>query len=262
MSKYKIYYKINTPISYSEFPSRLLKFKRSKWKRIKSGFFKLLKHFKKLRRFQRYRHRYKNRFKNKKIYKKCRNKNHINFKSRRSVKILLNLRVRSKFYQKVKNAYKNGLILKHKFNQFFGFTLSLKYLKKQALLKRNISCQFFIKPFFKLDILLWKLKFFHSIKQVQQHIKSKNVLVNNTVINTTNFFLKKGDIIKIKNKNINAFNKTRIKTSFILSFLEVDFYSYRIIILKSFENLTLNDFKLIFYALENLRSYIYYLKRK
>ena len=41
MSKYKIYHKIIKPISYSEFPSvRLVKFKRSKWKKLKSKFLK------------------------------------------------------------------------------------------------------------------------------------------------------------------------------------------------------------------------------
>ena len=146
--------------------------------------------------------------------------------------------------------------------QFFGATLTLKYLKKQALLKKNVFYEFYIKPFFKLDILLWKLKFFHSIKEAQQHIRSKNVFVNDVVINSYNFFLSKGDIIKILNKNINVFNKTGLNTSFILSFCDVDFYSYKIIVLKDLSDLTVNDFGLVFNYFVGLRSYIYYLKKK
>ena len=165
-------------------------------------------------------------------------------------------------FEKVKKAYKNGLLQKNNMRQFFGATLTLKYLKKQALLKKNVFYEFYIKPFFKLDILLWKLKFFHSIKEAQQHISSKNVFVNDVVINSYNFFLSKGDIIKILNKNINVFNKTGLNTSFILSFCDVDFYSYKIIVLKDLSDLTVNDFGLVFNYFVGLRSYIYYLKKK
>ena len=254
MSKYKIYHKIIKPISYSEFPSvRLVKFKRSKWKRLKS---KILKKKSSLRRLF-----YKVRFlKRKKYIKKAKNFKLKKIKRFRSG--MLSFYKKFNSFEKVKKAYKNGLLQKNSMRQFFGSTLTLKYLKGLALLKKNVFYEFYIKPFFKLDILLWKLKFFYSIKEAQQHIRSKNVLVNGVTVNSYNFFLSKGDVVKILNKNINVFNRGGLNTSFILSFCDVDFYSYKIILLKNISDLTVNDFGLDFNYFTGLRSYIYYLKKK
>jgi ribosomal protein S4 len=255
MQKYKIYNKIDNLISYSEFPSiRLLKFKRSKWKSLKLKFLKRESFLEKEK-------MRKTRFSKRKKYIR---KTYINkFKKNKCFfKNVISLKRRFNFYEKVKKAYKNGLLLKNKINQFFGAGLSLKYFKKQVLLKKKFFYEILIKPYFKLDVLLWKLKFFCNIKQAQQHIKSKNVYVNEKVVTNINFFLQKGDIVKILNKNINTPIKTGLNTSFILSFCDVDFYAYKIIILKEFSELTEGDFTLIFDYLLGIRNFIYYLKKK
>ena len=285
MQKYKIYNKIKTPISFSEFPTvRLLKFKRSKWGKLKKRISRQKAFFR--RKFSRQRAFFK---KNKqKVYiprkyyrnvaeydkyievkfgKSARYKIFVGRPKTKVKKLLFRnttftLRKRFNFFEKVKQAYKNGLFLKYRIYQYFGSSMSLKYFKKQAILRKKVFHEFLIKSFFKLDILLWKLKFFYTIKQAQQYIKSKNVFVNNICITTSNFFLNKGDVIKILNTNACILKKIQVNTSFILSFCEVDFYTNRIILLKEFSSLTEGDFLLIFECLIGIRNFIYYLKKK
>ena len=172
INKYKIYSKINSIFAFSEFPSiRILKFKRSKWKAWKILFLKKLQIIN------------KKSFQSKRVIKSSFINSSI-FKQRFSV------------FTKLKKTYKIGLNLKNSFYQFFDGGLSIKYLKKQCLLKKKIVYNFLIKPYYKLDILLWKLKFFSSIRQAHQNIKSKKVLVNTKIV-SNNFFLKKGDVIHI-----------------------------------------------------------------
>lgn len=109
--------------------------------------------------------------------------------------------------------------------------------------------------------MLWKLKFFSSIRQAHQNIKSKKILVNTKVVNN-NFFLKKGDIIHILNKNINLVKNYGLSTSFILSFCDVDLYSYKVIILKELNTINEKDFTLFFNDTMVLKNIIYYLKKK
>lgn len=154
-----------------------------------------------------------------------------------------------------------GLNLKNSLYQFFDGGLSIKYLKKQCFLKKKVVYNFLIKPYYKLDILLWKLKFFSSIRQAHQNIKSKKILVNTKVVNN-NFFLKKGDIIHILNKNINLVKNYGLSTSFILSFCDVDLYSYKVIILKDLDTINEKDFTLFFNDTMVLKNVIYYLKKK
>lgn len=238
INKYKIYSKINSIFVFSEFPSvRILKFKRSKWKIWKSRFLKKNIHLSK-----------KKIYKNRKFIKTSFINSSI-FKQKFS------------FLVKVKKTYKNGLNLKNSLDQFFDKGLSIKYLKNHCLLKKKIIYSFLIKPYFKLAILLWKLKFFSSIRQAHQNIKSKKILVNTKTVNN-NFFLKKGDIIHILNKNINLVKNYGLSTSFILSFCEVDLYSYKIIILKKLDLINEQDFTLIFNDTLVLKNVIYYLKKK
>ena len=238
INKYKIYSKINSIFAFSEFPSfRILKFKRSKWKNLKLAFLKKKAHISK-----------KKNYKNKRFIKTSFVNSSI-FKQRFS------------FFTKLKKTYKIGLNLKNSLYQFFDGGLSIKYLKKQCFLKKKIVYSFLIKPYYKLDILLWKLKFFSSIRQAHQNIKSKKILVNTKVVNN-NFFLKKGDIIHILNKNINLVKNYGLSTSFILSFCDVDLYSYKVIILKELDTINEKDFTLFFNDTMVLKNVIYYLKKK
>jgi ribosomal protein S4 len=252
MLKYKIYNRVFKPLSYSEFPyNRLLKFKRSKWIRLKSKIKKQLRFLKRWYSRSLKRKKFAKLFKK---FKKVKNKN-LNFS------ILTGVGKSIKFYEKVKKAYKNGLLFKYKYDQFFGSSFSLNYLKKLTLSKNNAFFDFLIKPYLKLDVLMWKLKFFCSVKQAQYHILNKNISVNNMIINTTNYFLHKGDVVEILDKNI-KFIKSAFNTSFLLSFCDVDFYTCKIIVLKDSLDLLTDDFKLVHKYLINVRTFIYYLRKK
>lgn len=250
INKYKVYSKINSVFSFSEFPSvRILKFKRSKWRNWKLRFLK--KESFVFRNISLFRKKTK-----KKVYRRR--------KPIRKILPFVNgsiFKQRFGFLPKVKNSYKVGLNLKNGLYQFFDGGLTLKYLKKQCLLKKNTICKFLIKPYFKLDILLWKLKIFSSVRQAHQYIRAKKILVNTKIVQN-NFFLKKGDVIHVLNENLDLIKNSGLNLSFIFSFCDVDFYSNKIVILKDIDTINEKDFTLFFNDVIPLRSVIYYLRRK
>ena len=104
---------------------------------------------------------------------------------------------RKYFYQKrlfekqlLKNFY--GSISEYKLKNL------IKLFKKQK--KKNIIKNLIINLEQRLDINLVRLKLVKSIYQAKQIINHNKVIINNKIINKSNFKLKKGDIIKLKNK--------------------------------------------------------------
>lgn len=258
MPKYKIYKRLGRPIALNEYPfSRLLNFKRSKWLSLKK---KILKQHAALERVLNKNKKLKNLYKTKRS-SAFRQKRFKKSKNKKNSGSMFCTRRRLMYPEKVKKAFKNGLILKYRMFQFFGFSFSLKYFKRLALTKRDRFQSFFLKSFFKLDILLWKLKFFKSIKEVQQYIRNKNIFVNGVCITNTQFFLRKGDAIKILNKKFNFFKKHILNISFLLSFCDIDFYTHEIILLKGIKDMCPRDSALIFESYINLNNFIYYIKR-
>lgn len=183
-------------------------------------------------------------------------KNLLNKKKKR-IKFFNNLRFKAPFkqWEKIKLTYKEGLNRKRMLSAFFDNSLSYKTIKMYTSSTSNKSflsllVRSFILPLFKLDILLWKLAFYNSTYESKQAIKNKNVLVN-FENKKENYTLVKGDIIQIKN-----LNKTLNKVPLLLlnSFLEIDYYTNTIVILKSPEEFSEKDFFFI------LTEYIQYKK--
>jgi ribosomal protein S4 len=113
-----------------------------------------------------------------------------------------------------------------------------------------------VKPEYWIDILLWKLRFFNSSYEARQQIYNGVILLNNKNI-LGNVYLKSGDIITFKNffkLNIELNNKYFLNNQKIYSFVEIDYYTNTIIIIKDFFELELNDLCLL-----NTESY--YLKK-
>lgn len=241
LKKYKVYSKMRSVFSYSEFPARLLKFKRSKWKNWKLNYYKNLK---------------------KEFYKKLKEKKKK--KKYRKLKILRNflaLKIRSKFFERFSKTYKSGLLTKNSLDQYFNGALDLKFFKHQVLAKKKILNKLLVRPYYKLDILLWKLRFFSSAKQALHNIKNKKILVNNELTNK-NFFLKKGDIIKVLIKKNGLIKNTVLKKSILIPFCEVDYYAYNIVIIQNSTDLDEKSLSLIFRDTIELQSFIYYIKKK
>lgn len=250
--KYKNYIKIKY---YNiKFPLKLLNYNTKKWKSVQ-----LVKKIK-----------YKNNFKffprlNKKknqIFKCTKRKNYKYKKENNSFF--------RKFNKKRKRTYYNGIInhniikkkkfkwVRKKFNYRqkklakFVWILLFNNFKPLSLLQTNkiknklkLRINYFCKAFFNLQILLWALNISKSIKHAKSLIQQGFISINRLTQKKTKM-LKKGDIISLKKikkeyyikKNINKIRK-------ILTFIEVDFYSYNIIIIKNFNDLNMNDLHLL-----------------
>ena len=122
-----------------------------------------------------------------------------------------------------------------------------------------------IKKFFRLDLLLWKLKIFSSPYESRQYIKNNVILVNNKSSYEA-YFLKKGDIIKFKSFSLLNYKNKILNNKgfdFLQSFIEIDYYTNCIIILKDLNTFSIEDFFLILYNQSiNLKYLLYYIKIK
>lgn len=211
-NKYKILFKVGS--SLKNFPIRLLKFKKAKWLTIK-----------------------------KKLGKNVSNKS------------ICNPIVKKDFFKnwfKLENFYykslKNNLLLKNYYSKLINIK-KLKKKKKSLKLTIDQNNLIFLQFEYTIDILLHKLYFFDSIYSAQNELKNGNILVNN-IICYNNKILQKGDIITFNPLIKNRFNyENNIKkfslTERILTFVEIDYYTKTIIIIKKNNEISSEDFYLL-----------------
>ena len=208
------------------FPQRILKFKRSKWKNCQ-----------------------------KRIY----------FQSKKTLKLKnpLIYRLPSRTVEKVKNYYRDGLTLKNILILFFDQSLTISFFKKELSSKFNKSLKellinLFIKPCFRIDILLWKLNFFKTSFFARQYINEGKILINSKRVNS-NYFLKKGDIISFKSESIGLFFKFLNSSLQTYNFVEIDTYLKKIILIKDLKEFSKEDLNLMvqfFFNTNKLKDYI------
>ena len=229
-NRYKPFTKPNTFII--DFPERISRFKRSKWKVLQKKVFKLSK--KKLRR-----------------------------ETSLLVKPILHT------WEKNNQAYKNGLLFKTSLMATFDNSINVPFLKKalvkcgtqstQDLLKNSL-----VKPYFRIDILLTSLEFFKTAFQARQFINEGNILINFKKVKS-NIFLKRGDIISFDKDYFKSFSSLKLfpqtitKFNKFYSFLEYDLYTNTIVIIKNLEDLTFEDLSLVLtqsYDINILRNYL------
>ena len=167
-------------------------------------------------------------------------------------------------WQRLRFFFKESLFTKNAVRKYFDGQFSLSYFKK--LFKKPHSRCFsissvFIRPEFRLDVLLWRLKIFSSVFYSKIAIRNKQVTVNNLVKNF-DFYLVKGDIIKLSNVKTYSLKKYFLKyfkIIFIPSFIELDFYTNTIVVLKSFNNFKIGDFSSVIkepLCLHKFKNYI------
>lgn len=202
--------------------SRILKFKATKWKKLQE----LLK-------------------RKRRLYFKFINYSKVRFNTFR--------------VERIRSFFKESLLLKKELTVFYGHLLRNNYFKqpfnkKYPILKSSII-HGLIKPLFILDIFLWKFGIFESAMNASQSIFKKQVLINNYP-SFSGYNLKKGDII-----TFSIFPKIPRLISFY-TYLEVDFYLKKIIILKSLNSLNNNDISLILKRYIDLKKFIHYIKLK
>jgi len=167
-------------------------------------------------------------------------------------------------WQRLRFFFKESLIMKNAVRKYFDGQFSLSYFKK-LFNKPQTRCfsisSIFIRPEFRLDILLWRLKIFSSVFFSKLAIRNKQVTVNGLNKNF-DFYLVKGDVIKfsqIKTYSLKKYFLKYFKIIFIPSFIELDFYTNTIVILKSFNNFKISDFSSVIkepLCLHKFKNYI------
>ena len=224
--KYKKFSQVNN--LNSSVPSRIFDFKSSKWKQIKK-----------------------------------RNFTRVNGLKNVANPFIYQVPLRS--VENIKNYYKKNLNLKKFLILLFNNSIKVPFLKKELVFNskkslKDLLLNCFIKPLFRIDILLAQLDFFTTSFGARQYINEGKVLLNSKRVKS-NYVLKKGDIISFKGGNSNFFFKvvnSNSKFKFY-SFIEVDSYLKTIIITKDLKMFSGQDINLIvqnFFDLNTLKNYL------
>lgn len=148
--------------------------------------------------------------------------------------------------------FKETLWMKFSVLKYFNSCFSITFFKRLNNKTKNRVYHlslFFSKPDYRLDLLLWRLKFFISPYLVRNAIRISLVNVfskiNYSAVKPVyyNYYVKSGDLIKVNNKNFIFKNNLLhfIKFFYISSLIEIDYYLNSIIILKSYNALNILD---------------------
>lgn len=167
-------------------------------------------------------------------------------------------------WQRLRFFFKESLLMKNAVRKYFDGQFSLSYFKK-AFKKPQTRCfsisSVFIRPEFRLDVLLWRLKIFSSVFFAKKAIRNKQVTVNGLNKNF-DFYVVKGDVIKFsqtKTYSLKKYFLKYFKLIFLPSFIELDFYTNTIVVLKSFNHFKINDFSSVIkepLCLHKFKNYI------
>ncbi len=123
----------------------------------------------------------------------------------------------------------------------------LKNLKIGNKSNINVIKEIFVRFEYRLDIVLYRLNFFSSSFEARKAIQSGSVEVNGKIIKNQNYITKKGDIINILNslRCVTDILKRKLLVSHFNSFLEVDYYTRTVIIVKDLSEITSLDLALL-----------------
>lgn len=275
LKSYKIYRKKIVTLKFCRFLKYLILLKKKlflkkKLKKKYITFFKKLNFFLVTRKYKRLKRNLK--FKLKFPYKKPKlflkkkiffKKNFKNFFFSFNFINISHFIARSRFF------FKNLLYMKSTVLKYFNGCFSTKFFKT-SFLTSSYKFNFihmFLKSEFRLDILLWRLKFFNSPYLARFAFQKKLVFINNN--DTFNFYSRKShftrclygiQLISLQpqlkyffKKNLQYF----VKSLYLSTFFEVDYYLGNVIILKNLNTLTFKDINsiikepLCFYKFKN-----------
>ncbi len=278
------------------FKKRILKFKRTKWKKIQSKVFYIIKRLKffKLKKvsifffkflynlqylkkkvnnnyrlkFFKFLNKLKFNIKLKKfkifIRKNKRLKRYKKYKLKRIKKkkmyefffcfIFFNFNVLKKnshIYLRSRFIFKNTLYMKFIVLKYFYGCISIKLFKKHFLLLKDfkytkILSFLFLNFEYRIDILLWRLKFFKNPYLAKFSCKKNNIFLLNKFIPNKKFlnknFLTSGDILFCNLKYSFKKNfKAYLSSFFLPTTFEIDYYTNFIITVKNLQDITYRD---------------------
>lgn len=144
--------------------------------------------------------------------------------------------------------YKETKILKKYLESLYGYPVKIKRKQSPYVNYKIDAYRYYIlRHWLRVDVLLWYLNLFPSTYETRQYINNQSILVNGKKIKG-NYYLKKGDIITIDlNVNLNSYNRfTILKNKYvndinIFPFLEFDYFTNTIVVLKNYNELTYED---------------------
>ena len=144
--------------------------------------------------------------------------------------------IQSKTWERIKNYYKNKLRYNLSLKQRYDYKLpnQKEYSKEKTFFLKN-----YVKNEYRVDFLLYSLNLFASVYQARQYIKNGCVLVNNKLSTKELRLLRQGDIVSVLKINNNQPPVLRKELRF--SFLEVDYYTQTIVVLKNLTNINMQD---------------------
>ena len=204
-------------------------------------------------------------------------------------KIVLNLKKNSKFkklgsFYKFKNIFfkydrvvckkwrwvynsknfRNILYLRNRINQYFDGVFSNSFFKK-GLEKKSSALDFvrysYIKPEFRLDIILWRLLFFPSPYAARIAILKNQILVNGVSVYFS-YFLNQGDIFLVNTPiDLSSVTKLKLRNFNFNSFVEVDYYTNTFILLQDFKLLSVDSLPCVIRQPFKVFSHLSYLKK-
>ena len=170
---------------------------------------------------------------------------------------------------KLKRYYIRTLNLKRYYFHRFDNTISNRILKKNFKKEKNfalgfLSQKYLMLPYLKIDVLLWKVSFFISAFEMREFFHKKLIFLNFEEIKRNDLLLKNGDYISIKKKfslrkqrNLIAIKPTLMLSKLISNFIDIEYFSNIVNILRSLEKFSNNK---LFFILENKFFDIKFLK--
>jgi ribosomal protein S4 len=161
--------------------------------------------------------------------------------------------------------FRNILNLRNRVNQYFDGVFSNSYFKKELktqYLYLDYIRYSFIKPEFRLDIILWRLNFFSSPYSARIAILKNKVLVNNQFLRFS-YYLQEGDVVSIQKINNLKFVRSLRFSKFALnSFVEVDYYSNTFIVLQDYSSMSVDTFPCVIRQSFKASTFLSYLRLK
>lgn len=236
LSKFRIYLK-GRRNALNFLPRRMKRFHRTKWKFV-------IKISHKKSRVSALRRRAKR----KKKYD-------ISIKRRvRFVKMSYSNLLNGKKYFKMKKYFKNSIQNKNIFLQNFDNSFNFPVLRKDLLKLKPLNNKkilnlLLVKQIYSINVLLWRLQLFSSSSEASFCINNDYVRVNGKKVRP-DYFLKNGDVVEFKNltlvlrfkQNLRKYLKRRK----IHSFIEIDYYTFTLIIIKDYNDFIFDDLSLAF----------------
>lgn len=278
LNKYKIHEHFASGVK--KLPTRVLKFKRPKWTKIRNKFLKDIgvKYLKRDQKFnidivlQKWKRWQQSRVsKQEKLLfnlKKARRSG--NFKEWKKLKTILYLqrkgikrinfskiRLKKRFY--LNKVFRRKLQTKKYIASLYDGNIIKKRQMKEKIKSRSIlMSSILVKPMFKIDNILWYLDLFPSPWAARHAINNGYVFINDKKIKL-NYIVKSGDLITlqlpVKAEEFNAYKTIKKKfwrINNLLPFMECDYFTNTFIVLKSWDDLSGNDLTLMFPGKRNI----------